>query len=78
MDLVIPLPPKASEEARRLADEMDVSLAELFVIAFYQYWGSYKRENITAALDEIYEHEESSLDPQLRKLQSDSLDSDKW
>lgn len=78
MNLVIPLPPKASEDARRIADEMEISLSELFVIAFYQYWSSYKRENITAALNEVYDHEASSLDPQVRKLQSDSLASDKW
>lgn len=78
MDLVIPLPPKATEEARKLADEMEISLEELFVLAFYQYLSHYRRDNITAVLDSIYEHANSELDPQLGKLQADSLDSDKW
>ena len=78
MDLVIPLPPKASEEARKLADEMEISLEELFVLAFYQYLSHYRRENITAVLDSIYEHESSELDPRLKKMQADSIDADKW
>ncbi len=78
MDLTISVPEKVSEEARKIATEMDISVDQLFTLAFYHYLSAYRGELLTNLLDAVYQHEPSTLDPALLKLQSASLGSAEW
>ena len=78
MDLTISLPEHVSEEAQKIADEMEISLNELLALALRRYLGRYRGELITEALNAVYELEPSALDPTILRLQSASIGSDEW
>jgi hypothetical protein len=73
MDLTISLPNHVSDEARRLADEMGISVDQLFVLALSQFLSDYRAESVTEALDELYAQEPSALDPALLAHQITSI-----
>lgn len=78
MDLTISVPENVSEQARKIASEMDISVDQLFTLAFYHYLSAYRGELLTSLLDSVYENEPSTIDPALLKLQSASLGSSEW
>jgi hypothetical protein len=78
MDLIISIPEHMSEEAKKIADEMNISLDQLFTLAFYHYLSAYHGELLTEILDTVYKGEPSTIDPALLKLQSASLGSEEW
>ena len=78
MDLTISVPEHVSEEARKIANEMDISLDQLFTLAFYHYLSTYRGELLTEVLDAVYKDEPSGIDPALLKMQSASLGSEEW
>jgi hypothetical protein len=78
MDLTISIPEQMSEEAKKIANEMNISLDQLFMLAFYHYLSAYHGELLTEILDTVYKDEPSTIDPALLKLQSASLGSEDW
>ena len=78
MDLTISVPQEVSEEARKVADEMSVSLEQLFTLALYQYLSAYRGELLTEVLDTIYARERSAIDPVLARMQIASLEREDW
>jgi hypothetical protein len=78
MDLTISIPEQMSEEAKKIANEMNISLDQLFMLAFYHYLSAYHGELLTEILDTVYKDEPSTIDPALLKLQSVSLGSEDW
>jgi hypothetical protein len=78
MDLTISIPEDISEEARKIAAEMNISLDRLFTLAFYHYLSAYHSELLTEVLDAVYKSEPSTIDPALLQLQSASLGREAW
>jgi predicted transcriptional regulator len=78
MDLHISLPNEVSQEAQRLADEMEISLDQLLAQALSHYLSLQQGEHITRTLDKLYETADSRLDPAAARLQAASLRNDQW
>ena len=70
-DISIPNP--IFESARQLAQKLDISLSELYTATLAAYVATYESEDVTAQLDEVYEVENSSLEPELITLQVASI-----
>ena len=78
MDLTISVPENVSEEAKKMAGEMSISLDQLFTLAFYHYLSAYRGELLTNLLDAVYKNDPAPLDPALLKMQSASLGAKEW
>lgn len=76
--VTISIPKHVSKAAKKIANEMNISLDRLFTLAFYHYLGAYHGERLTEILDTIYKDEPSTIDLALLKLQSASLASEEW
>ena len=80
--VTISLPEPLTEAAARLARQMGVSFDQLCAEAIEKYVqarGEEPRyEGVTDALDRVYAHEPSELDPSLARLQAEALEDDKW
>ncbi len=75
-DISIPTP--IFESATKLAQKLDMSLSELYTAALAAYMATYESEDITAQLNEVYDAEESVLEPELVALQVASIDGESW
>lgn len=71
-DITIPGP--VFYTAQNLAAKMGISLSELFVVALNAYMTEHGEGNITDVLNQIYDEEESILEPELVKMQIISLE----
>jgi antitoxin component of RelBE/YafQ-DinJ toxin-antitoxin module len=78
MDLTISLPAEVSEKARKLADEMGLSIDQFLTLVIRHYVNDHPAEMITETLDAVYENELSAMDPLLSKLQSISIAREEW
>jgi hypothetical protein len=78
MDLTISLPNHVSEKARKLADELGISVDQLFALAINHLASDFGAEWVTESLDAVYAHEPSAMDPALVKLQSASIGREEW
>jgi len=75
-DISIPNP--VFHAAEDLARKMGVSLSELYTAALNAYVTEHQKENITDALNQVYANEDSTLEPELLKMQVVSLDGEQW
>jgi hypothetical protein len=75
-DISIPNP--IFEAATKLAQKLDMSLSELYTAALAAYVATYESEDVTARLNEVYETEESALEPALVTLQVASIGGEHW
>jgi hypothetical protein len=75
-DISIPNP--IFEAATKLAQKLNMSLSELYTAALAAYVATYESEDITAQLNEVYEAEESVLEPELVVLQVASIGDESW
>lgn len=55
-----------------------MSRSALFTIAVDQYVQQHRTDDVTQRLNEVYANENSSLDPVLATLQSQSLPREEW
>jgi len=78
MKTTILIPNSVYKSAEQLARKLDVSLSELYTIALTAYMNAHQKEDVTEALDRVYETESSSLDSELVKLQVASLGDENW
>lgn len=78
MRVKIVLPTELCEKAQRLAGGMGVSVEQLLALALSHYQSLYQGVHITQTLDALYESEAASLDPRLLRMQSASLDDERW
>ena len=69
----ITIPNPIVESTRQLAQRLDMSMSELYTAALAAYVATYQDEGVTEKLDELYEIETSSLDPELVALQVASI-----
>jgi hypothetical protein len=75
-DISIPNP--LFEAATKLAQKLDMSLSELYTAALVAYIATYENEDITAQLNEVYDAEESGLEPELVALQVAAIGEESW
>ena len=74
----ISIPGPVFENAKQLAQKMDMSLSELYTAALSAYVADYQNEDVTEQLNEIYEMEPSELDTELIALQVVSIGDESW
>jgi len=74
MKTEISVPKRILEEARRLADELGMSLSEFCVAALAAYVAAQQAGDITGRLDEVYAKEDSALEVGLAAIQSASIE----
>ena len=80
MKTAISLPDRVFQSAEKLAARLGVSRSELYAKALAAMIEKHREDVVTAELNEIYssEGEQSSLDPEVARLQSRSLPREKW
>lgn len=79
MKTEISVPNPIFEAARQLAQKLDMSLSELYTAALAAYVATYQQdEEVTKKLNEIYETEPSTLEPELVTLQVASIGDERW
>ena len=74
----ISIPHPIFEAAKQLAPKLGMSLSELYTAALAAYVAAYQSEDVTAKLNEVYETEPSTLEPELVALQVASIGTETW
>jgi hypothetical protein len=78
MKATISIPNPIYEASEHLARKLGVSLSDLYTIALSAYLTSHQEEDVTEALNRVYETEDSALDPDLTRLQLASIGDERW
>lgn len=78
MKTAISLPDDLFESADALAERLGLSRSELYATAVAEYLAKHRGEDVTARLNEVFGHEASGVDPQLRSAQARSVSSPEW
>ena len=73
MKTTISIPDPVFLAAEQLGHQMGLSRSELYTKAICNYLTTYRYNNVTALLNQIYQEEDSSVDPALQQLQIQSL-----
>ena len=73
-DISVPNP--IFKSAQRLAEKLGISLSELYTAALSEYVATH--ENVTEALNQVYEVESSEMEPELVQIQMISVDGENW
>ena len=74
----ISVPNSIFEEAERLAKRQGISRSELYAKAVATYLNKNRQENITEALNAIYDEEAAVLDTVFQHIQNTSLFKGEW
>jgi predicted DNA-binding protein len=78
MKTAISIPNDIYENAEQLANQQGKSRSQLYTQAVSQYVAKHQKDNITKQLNDVYKHENSSLDSQLAQMQAASLPKETW
>lgn len=78
MKTAISIPDALFAEAEQFARRNDMSRSELYGQALEAYLRVRRGEEITAALNRVYEHEDSRLDPALAAAQWRAIEKEEW
>lgn len=78
MKTAISIPDEVFEAADRTAKKLGVSRSELYATAVHEYVKRYRIENITSRLNEVYSSNDSSLDANIKLLQSKTIAKEDW
>ncbi len=78
MKTAISIPDPIFQAAEGLAHRLGMSRSQLYAKAVSEYMDIHKNQNVTEILNEIYEDKPSSLDDELRAMQSQSLPKEEW
>jgi metal-responsive CopG/Arc/MetJ family transcriptional regulator len=78
MKTAISIPEKLFQSAEHFARGRGMSRSELYATALRHYLDEHRSEMITERLDEIYGRESGCLDPDIARLQAQSLPEDDW
>lgn len=74
MKTSISVPDDVFESAEELAEKLAVSRSWLYSTAVAEYVGRSHYDEVTEKLNEVYAHEDSSLDPAFRAAQAEVVD----
>ncbi len=72
------IPHPLYQRSQRLAQQLDMSLPEFFLVALKDYVEHYQHDDITKQLNQIYEADESTLEPDMAHLQHMSVGQEQW
>jgi len=75
-DISIPNP--IYETSEKLAQQLGMSLSEFFLAALTEYVAKYQQVDVTERLNQVYESESSSLEPEFMNMQVVSIGSETW
>lgn len=80
MKTAVSIPDRVFQSAEKLAARLGVSRSKLYANALAAMVEKHRQEVVTAQLNEVYssDGEQSSLDPEVVRLQSRSLHREKW
>lgn len=78
MKTEISVPNPIFEAAKQLAQELGISVSELYTAALAAYMATYQNGDITKRLDEVYANEDSKVEPGLAVIQVASIGEEKW
>jgi metal-responsive CopG/Arc/MetJ family transcriptional regulator len=73
MKTAISIPDEIFSQAEELAKTMHISRSKLFTLAISEFIEEYDNQGITSKLNEVYQEQESSLDPGLKDYQKADL-----
>lgn len=78
MKTAVSLPDELFRQADELAKRLGVPRSQLYARALSQFVAEHSPSQVTAALDELYADADSSLDPNLARIQTSSIGDDEW
>ena len=78
MKTAISVPDSVFEAAEQLAHRLGLSRSELYAKAVEEFISAHKNQGVTEKLNEIYEQNSSSIDPELIQLQLASIPKEEW
>ncbi len=79
MKTAISIPDNVYESAEKLASRLGQSRSQLYTKALSSYVDKHNDKHVTAKLNQVYDSEDSQLDPVILKLQSQSqLKNNPW
>ncbi len=78
MKTAISIPDPIFNEAEELAKKLGMNRSEFYSQAVVKLISQYRDEEITERLNEVYEQEESHLDPVLKQLQTNAINIEEW
>ena len=74
----ISIPDKVFRSAETLAKRLGISRSELYSTAIAEFLSKHQGRYVTARLDAVYAEEDSSLSPNIIRLQAKSLAHEEW
>ena len=78
MKTAISLPDPIFLAAERLAKRLGITRSRLYSRAIERYVSEAEKRDVTTALNKVYEHEDSELDPILEALQALAIPREEW
>jgi metal-responsive CopG/Arc/MetJ family transcriptional regulator len=78
MKTAISIPDMVYETAEKLAERLGTSRSHLYTQALISYITTHRNDGVTRKLNELYATSDSSLDPALAHLQSQSIPREEW
>jgi len=78
MKTAISIPDKVFRSADDLAKRLGISRSELYSTAITEFLSKHQGRHVTARLNAVYSEEDSSLSPNLIRLQGKSLPHEEW
>ena len=74
----ISIPNEVYEAAEKLAKRLGMSRSELYSTAVARFVEQHHSANVTARVNQVCDQIDTSADPALRRMQSESLPEDTW
>jgi metal-responsive CopG/Arc/MetJ family transcriptional regulator len=78
MKTAISVPDDVFKLAEEFAHQKKMSRSKLFSIAVKEYVAQYRREDVTARLNSVYDKIDSSIDSAALRIQGASIPKEKW
>ena len=78
MKTAISIPDPLFYTAENIAKRLGISRSELYARALESFIKNRDKQDITEALNSVYENQSSSLDSEIMQMQSKSLPHEKW
>ncbi len=72
------MPAAVVEAARQMAQQLNLSLSEIYAAALTEYVAAHQGGDITAQLNRVYATESSEVDPALMRVQISTLAGESW
>ncbi len=78
MKTAISIPDPVFNSAELIAKKLNISRSELYTKAVSEYLSKHQKNHVTEALNEIYSHENSSMDSTFHESQVTSIGKETW